>query len=162
MINTTDNQFDSLDLRIIDILSNDSRIAFTQVAEMINASNSFVHQRYRRLKEAGVLQQAVYVLDPVKLGYETCAYTQITLDHAKHMDEAIKQIKKIPQVVECVNITGRYDIMVKIYAHNNKHLRDIIYEKIESIDGVEGTNTTVLFETNFIRGVPVPGISDHA
>ena len=153
-----ENQFDSLDLRIIDLLSKDARIAFTQLAEEIKASNSFVHQRFRKLLDSGVLKRAVYLLDPKLLGYETCAYTQIMLDHARHMDFAIEKLKEIPEVVECVNITGRYDILVKIYARNNKHLRDIIYENIQPIDGVEGTNTTVLFESNFSREVPVPGI----
>ena len=144
MISQEENQFDSLDLRIIDILSRDARIAFTQLAEMINASNSFVHQRYRKLKDAGVLKNAVYDLDPKMLGYETCAYTQIMLDHARHMDDAIGQIKEIPEVVECVNITGRYDIMVKIYAINNKHLRDIIYEKIQPM--APSAERTAIFE----------------
>ncbi|MEL7020223.1 MAG: Lrp/AsnC ligand binding domain-containing protein, partial [Bacteroidota bacterium] len=62
---------------------------------------------------------------------------------------------KIPEIVECVNTAGRYALLLKIYARNNQHLRDIIYEKILPITGIEGTNSTISFETAFVRNVPL-------
>ncbi len=147
---------DNMDLRIIQALSEDARIPFSQLAERLNVSNSFVHQRFRKIRQTGVLKEAVFQLDPVVLGYETCAYTQIILTHARHHKRVEDELQKIPQIVECVNIAGRYALMVKIYAFNNKHLRDIVYEQIQPIEGVEETNTVVSFETTFNRNVPVP------
>ena len=88
-------QIDSTDLRIIKELSKDSRIAFSQLAEKINASNSLIHQRVRKLKEFGILKQPVYLLDPVKLGYRTCAYTQIILENGKLLDSVVKKLMEI-------------------------------------------------------------------
>ena len=149
------NQFDPLDIEIMSELTQDARIPFSQLAQKLKVSNSLIHQRVRKLKEAGVLTEAVFLVSPEKLGYETCAFVQIMIAHAKHMQEVIAQLAEIPEIVECVNIAGRYAIMVKVYAINNYHLRDVVYEKIQGIEGVEGTNTVVSFETPFIRGVPV-------
>ena len=157
MIDQPENQFDSFDLRIINALSLDARIPFSQLAEKLHVSNSFIHQRVKKLKDAGVLTQAVYLVDPLVLGYETCAYCQIILASAKHHERVEEELKKIPEIVECVNIAGRYALMVKIFTINNRHLRDVVYEKIQPIDGVEETNTVMTFETSFTRSVPIMG-----
>lgn len=149
------NQFDPLDIDIMRELMQDARIPFSQLAQKLKISNSLVHQRVRKLKDAGVLKEAVFLVNADKLGYETCAFVQIMITHAKHMQTVIEHLAKIPEIVECVNIAGRYAIMVKVYAINNYHLRDVVYEKIQGIEGVEGTNTVVSFETPFIRGVPL-------
>ena len=77
------------------------------------------------------------------------------LTDSKLRAQVEKKLSKIKEIVECVNISGRYAILVKIYARNNRHLRDIIYEDIHTIDGIEGTNTTISFETAFSRNVPL-------
>ncbi|MFK7923786.1 MAG: Lrp/AsnC ligand binding domain-containing protein [Bacteroidia bacterium] len=149
------NQFDPLDLEIMAILTEDARIPFAQLAQQLKVSNSLIHQRVRKLKKTGVLKEAVFLLDPGRLGYETCAFTSLMLTHARFMQPVLRKLETIPEIVDCVNIAGRYAIMVKIYAINNQHLRDIVYEKIQTIEGVEGTNTVVAFETAFSREVPL-------
>jgi len=101
------------------------------------------------------MQNATYKLDPYSLGYESSAYTQIMLTHSKHHRRVEEELAKIPEIVECVNISGRYALLVRIYARNNRELRDVIYDKIQPIEGVEGTNTTISFETAFRRNVPL-------
>jgi Lrp/AsnC family transcriptional regulator for asnA, asnC and gidA len=76
------------------------------------------------------------------------------LSNAKYHRQVEGALKNIPEIVECVNISGRYALLVKIFAKNNRHLRDIIYEKIHAIEGIEGTNSTFSFETAFVRNVP--------
>lgn len=149
------NQLDPIDHRILHELTQDARIPFTQLAKKLKVSNTLVHQRVRKLREAGVLQNAVYQLDAWALGYQTAAFTQIMLQEATHHRTVEKELEKIPEIVECVNIAGRYAILVKICATDNRHLRDVIYEQILAIEGVEGTNTTIAFETAFSRAVPM-------
>lgn len=149
------NQLDPIDLRIVKELTKDARISFVQLAKNLKVSNTLVHQRIKKLKEFGILKNATYQLDPWRMGYQTSAFTQIMLTDSKHHRQVETQLEKIPEIVECVNITGRYALMVKIYARNNRHLRDVVYERIQPIEGVEGTNTTVAFETAFVRQVPL-------
>lgn len=148
-------KLDAFDERIIKELTEDARMPMIQLANKLKVSNTFVHQRLRKLKEYGILQNATYKLDAYALGYESSAYTQIMLSNSKFHREVEKQLSKIPEIVECVNISGRYALLVKIFAENNRALRDVIYEKIQPIEGVEGTNTTISFETAFRRNVPL-------
>jgi len=150
-----ENQFDALDLRILKILSANARIPFSSLASELNVSNSLIHQRIKKLEESGVLKQPIYQLDSQTLGYQSSCYTLIMVENVKFLKSVIESLKKIPEIVECMNIAGRYALMVKIYAYNNTHLRNVIYENIQSIEGVEGTNTTFSFETSFRRPVAV-------
>lgn len=147
------NQFDPLDIEIMEALQKNARIPFSQLAEQLKVSNSFVHQRVRKLREAKVLRDPIFPLRAEPLGYETCAFALIMLKEARYLQAVVDELRKIPEIVECNNISGRYAIMVKIYTPNNSHLRDVVYEKIQPIDGIEGTNTFISFETAFSRDV---------
>ena len=148
-------QLDPIDIRILNELTADARIPLIQMAKNLNVSNTLIHQRIKKLKETGILKKPTFKFDPWLLGYQTSAYTQIILTNAKLHRQVEAELKKIPEIVECVNIAGRYALMVKIYAHNNRHLRDIIYENIQPIEGVQETNTIISFETAFTRNVPI-------
>jgi len=150
-----ENQLDAIDTRILEELTTDARIPLVQLAKKLKVSNTLVHQRVGRLKERGFLKQAVYRVDPLKLGYETSAYILIIINHPRDHQKVEEKLKEIPEIVECHNIVGRYELMVKIYARNNRHLREIIYEKIQPIAEIEGTNTMISFETVFQRSLPV-------
>lgn len=150
-----ENQFDPIDILILKELTKDARIPYVKLAEKLKVSNTLIHQRIKKYKESGVLKQAVYRLDELLLGYETSAYIQIMLTNAKFHRKVEEQLYKIPEIVECVNIAGRYALIVKIFARNNRHLRDLVYERIQPIEGVEGTNTTISFERAFVRNVPL-------
>lgn len=149
------NQLDPTDILILNELTSDARIPLIQLAKKLKVSNTLVHQRLKKMKESGIINQATYKMDPWKLGYETSAFTQIMLTDSKVHMKVEAKLKKVPEIVECVNIAGRYALLVKLHAKNNRHLRDIIYEKIHPIDGVEGTNTTIAFESVFVRNVPL-------
>lgn len=148
-------QIDPIDLRIMKELTFDATISYVKLAKKLKVSNTLIHQRIKKLKEAEILKTATYHLDPWKLGFETSAYTQIMLTDTKLHRQVEASLKEIPEIVECVNIVGRYALIVRIYAKNNQHLRDLIYEKIHPIDGIEGTNTTMCFETAFSRDIPL-------
>ena len=146
---------DAIDRRIIEKLTVDARLPLVQLAKELKVSNTLVHQRIKKLSEKGILRNASYKIDPSKLGYETAAYTQIKLDSYELRAEIERKVSLIDEIVECVNISGEFAILVKIYALNNRHLRDIIYDKIQTIEGVSTTNTIIAFETNFVRNVPL-------
>lgn len=148
-------KLDAFDTRILNELTVDARIPLSQLAKKLKVSNTLIHQRIKKLKELGILEKAIYQIDAWKLGYETNAYTQIMLTDSKFHRRVEEKLRDIPEIVECVNIAGRYALLVKIFAKNNRHLRDIIYEKIQAVDGVKETNTTISFETAFARNIPI-------
>jgi Lrp/AsnC family transcriptional regulator for asnA, asnC and gidA len=150
-----ENQIDPIDIRILSELTQDAEIPFVQLAKKLKVSNTLIHQRVKKLKEKGILRKARYEIDSYKVGFQTSAYTQIRLENNKYHSRIEDKLKQIPEIVECVNISGPYALLVKILAKNNRHLRDIIYDKILEIDGVENTNSTFSFETAFRRSLPV-------
>ena len=147
------NQLDALDSRILNELTENARMPYSQLAKNLKVSNSLIHQRIKKLEESGIMGKPRIRLEPRFLGYETCAFTQIIISQSKFLRSIIHELEKIPEIVECVNIAGRYAIMVKIFAVNNTHLRDIVYEKIQIIKGIEETNTLMTFETSFMRSI---------
>ncbi|MEO5905078.1 MAG: Lrp/AsnC ligand binding domain-containing protein [Saprospiraceae bacterium] len=151
-----ENQIDSTDVRILEALMEDGRIAYSILAEKIGSSNTLIHQRVKKLKELGILTQPVYLVSPEHAGYDTCAFVLIIVREAKDINDVIESLKKIPEVVSCVSIMGRYDLMVKMYAVNNRHLQDIVHDKLQAIPEIESTNTMVAFEVSFERQVNIP------
>ncbi len=149
------NQIDAIDVLILNELTSDARKPLIQLSKKLKVSNTLVHQRIKKLKDMGILKKATFQLDPWELGYQSSAYCQIMLTNAKLHREVEERLSTIPEIVECVNIAGRYALIVKIYARNNRHLRDVVYEKIQVIEGVEGTNTIMSFETAFMRPLPI-------
>jgi len=153
-----ESQIDSTDIRIVEALMEDGRIAYSALAEQIGSSNTLVHQRVRKLRELEILTKPVFLVSPEHIGYDTCAFVLIIVREAKQINDVIESIKKIPEVVSCVSIMGRYDLMVRVYAINNKHLQDIVHDKLQAIPEIEGTNTMVAFEVSFERQVNIPDL----
>lgn len=156
MNQTHENQIDSTDIRIIEALIEDGRLAYSALAEEIGSSNTLVHQRVRKLKEIGILTRPTFLISPQHAGYDTCAFVLIIVREAKQINDVIEALKKIPEVVSCVSIMGRYDLMVRLYAVNNRHLQDIVHDKLQAIPEIESTNTMVAFEVSFERQVNMP------
>ena len=124
-------QIDRLDKKILRLISQNARIPFLEVARECNVSGAAIHQRIQKLQQIGVIKGSEFIVDTYKIGYQTCAYIGITL----------KAIRAIPEVVECHYTTGRYAMFVKLYAKDNKHLLQIILDKLSVIEGVAHTET---------------------
>ena len=92
---------DSLDKQILSMIAEDARMPFLEVARVCGVSGAAIHQRVQRLVNLGVVKGTQYVLDPEKLGYETCAYLGVYLSEPGRFDEITKEVEKIPEVVEC-------------------------------------------------------------
>lgn len=148
------NQLDSLDESILRYLIRDARISFVQLAKELRISNSLVHQRVKKLRALEAIDNATFKVNPKVLGYQTSAYTRIIVTEARFIPEIIDALKKIPEVIECNNVTGKYALIIKIMAYDNDHLREVLYDKVHVIEWVEGTDTIIVFETAFQRNVP--------
>ena len=151
----SNRQLDSLDKQILSMIAEDARMPFLEVARVCGVSGAAIHQRVQRLVNLGMVKGTQYVLDPEKLGYETCAYLGVYLSEPGRFDEITKEVEKIPEVVECHCITGRFDMFVKIYARSNHHLLNIIHDKLQPF-GVVRTETIMSFKQTIQRQIPIP------
>ena len=148
------HQLDSLDKKILKMISENARIAFLEVARACNVSGAAIHQRIQRLTSEGVIKGSQFVIDPEKMGYETCAYIGLYLKDPSSFDIVVEKLKLIPEVVECHYTTGGPDLFIKIFARNNHHLLDIIHDKLQPL-GLARSETIVAFNGVINRQLPI-------
>ena len=135
------HRIDRLDKKILQLISQDARIPFLEVARECNVSGAAIHQRIQKLRNIGIIKGSEFVIDTYKIGYQTCAYIGITITNVKLFDSVVVELKKIPEIVECHYTTGKYAMFIKIYAKDNKHLLQIILDKLTTIPGIAHTET---------------------
>lgn len=148
------SKLDKLDRQILRLIAGDARIAFLEVARECNVSGAAIHQRIQKLTAMGILKGSQFVIDPEKIGYETCAYIGLNLKDPGTFDEVVEQLKQIPEVVECHYTTGNFDMFIKIYALNNHHLLNIIHDKLQPL-GLSSSQTLISFHSAFERQLPI-------
>lgn len=146
---------DALDEKILKLITQNARIPFLEVARECGVSGAAIHQRVQRLFNIGVVQGSEFVVNPTKLGYNTCAYMGIYLDKAKYHRQVVDALRKIPEIVECHYTTGQYAIFIKIQTKNNVHLKQIIDNDLQEIEGIARTETFISLEMDFKRQVPI-------
>ena len=148
-------KIDKLDQKILEIISCNARIPFKDVATVCGVSRAAIHQRVQRLIESGVIIGSGYYINPKCLGYSTCTYVGITLERGSMYRDAVKELNKIPEIVECHFTTGAYTMLVKLYAHDNEHLMRLLNDRVQQIPGVISTETLISLEQTINREVPV-------
>lgn len=149
---------DKLDEKILALVSSNARTPFLEVARECNVSGAAIHQRVQKLISMGVITGSEFTLDPVKVGYTTCAYMGIFLKDANDFTNVVDGLKNIPEVVECHYTTGKFALYVKIYARDNKHFLSIIHDQIQNIKGIASTETLISLGEAFRRQIPVEGV----
>lgn len=145
--------FDTLDLKILEMLSNNARKPFLEIARETNVSGAAIHQRIQKLTASGVIRGFETIIDPPAVGYETCAYIGFILNDPTKFDEVVERLRAIPEVVDCHFTTGSYDVFAKIFAHNNAHLLEVIHKKLRL--GIGRTETLISFKEVFKRPLPI-------
>ncbi len=152
---TLRNQLDDIDLKILEIIIQNARIPFKNVAQDVGISRAAVHQRVNRMMDMEVITGSGYHINPKKVDFRTCTYMGIFLEKGGLFPKVVEQLKKIPEIVECHYTTGQYAIFIKVYARDNEHLKHILTGKIQKIPGVISTETFISLEETFKRAIPV-------
>ena len=150
-------RLDKLDKQILKLIADDARIPFLEVARACNVSGAAIHQRIQKLSNCGILKGSQVVIDPEKIGYETCAYIGLNLKNPEKFDTVVEELKNIPEVVECHYTTGDFDLFIKIYAVNNHHLLNIIHDKLQPL-GLSRSETIISFNSAINRQLSIAGI----
>ena len=150
-------KLDKLDKQILRMIAEDARVPFLEVARACNVSGAAIHQRIQKLTNLGILNGSQFIIDPEKIGYETCAYIGLNLKHPEKFDGVLEELKKIPEVVECHYTTGNFDMFIKIYAKNNHHLLNIIHDKLQPL-GLSSSETLISFNTAIDRQLPISDV----
>ena len=152
---------DSLDRHILKLISQDARITFLEAARACTVSGPAIHQRVAKLSNLGIIKGSQFIIDPEKIGYETCAYMGLFLKEPENFDHVVEELKKIPEVVECHYTTGGFDMFIKIYAINNHHLLEIIHDKLQPL-GLSRSETIISFNAAISRQLSMKDLKTMA
>ena len=138
-------KLDDVDHKILDLLIDNSRIPFTDIAKKLLISAGTVHVRVKKMEEFGIIQGASLALDYKKLGYTFIAYIGIFLEKTHLTNFVLEKLQSIPYVTVAHITTGRFNIFCKIRSKNTNHAKEIIF-MIDDIDGVSRTETMISLE----------------
>jgi Lrp/AsnC family transcriptional regulator for asnA, asnC and gidA len=152
-INQLQIEIDGIDKEILRFLMEDARKPILQIAGKIGISGAAIHQRLRKLEQAGVIAGSKFIVDTKVLGYSTMAFVGIFLDKASSNAETVKQLRKIPEVLECHYTTGNWSIFIKIICRDNEHLMQLLNTKIQPINGVSRTETFISLDQQIERQI---------
>ena len=122
-----------------------------------NGDGVAIHQRIQKLSSAVIIKGSKFIVDPEKIGYETCAFIGLNRKNPENFDRVVEELKKIPEVVECHYTTGDFDLFIKIYALNNHHLLNIIHDKLQPL-GLSRSESIISFNSAINRQIPIVDI----
>tara|TARA_B100000941_G_C28424158_1_gene510464 strand:+ start:550 stop:1011 length:462 start_codon:yes stop_codon:yes gene_type:complete len=145
-------QIDNIDLKILNVLSKNAKMPYTEVAKKVFVSGGTVHVRMRKLEKMGIVRGTKLDIDYNKLGYNISSYMGIYLEKSFLYKETVKSLKKIPEIVEIHAITGQYTIFIKIICKDTTHFRNFL-DTIHKVKGITRTETFMSFEETILDGL---------
>ncbi|RDJ31728.1 MAG: Lrp/AsnC family transcriptional regulator [Crenarchaeota archaeon] len=137
---------DDLDLTILSELSNDASISVPRLSKKIKVNPSVVYSRIKRLVKRKLIERFTIVVNDQELGYQVKSLIGVNMD-SKKRDNVIEELFKIDGVREIAEVTGRFDILVTVYAKSLDAMHKIVSDKIGKIDGVISSESFIEMKT---------------
>ncbi|HIB48020.1 MAG TPA: winged helix-turn-helix transcriptional regulator [Flavobacteriaceae bacterium] len=138
-------KLDDTDHSILDMLIENTRTPFTDIAKKLKISAGTVHVRVKKMEEAGIITGSSLTIDYKKLGYSFIAYVGVFLHKTSQTQFVLERINEIPYVTVAHVTTGKFNIFCKIRAKDTTQAKEIIY-MIDDIEGVTRTETMISLE----------------
>ena len=138
-------KLDEIDHQILDLLIDNTRTAFTDIAKKLLISAGTVHVRVKKMEDAGIIKGSSLTLDYKKLGYTFIAYIGIFLEKTHQTKFVLQRLESIPFVTVAHITTGKFNIFCKVRAKSTDHAKEIIF-LIDDVEGVSRTETMISLE----------------
>ena len=151
----TDYKIDNTDLSILKILMDNAFTPFTEIGKKLFISPGTVHVRMNRMEKLGIVKKPQLQVDLAKMGMDVTAFIGVYLSRSEMYDKAVQQLKKTEEVVSCNYTTGNYSLFLKIVCRDTQHLRQVLHDKVQKIEGVNRTETFISLEESFARPVSI-------
>lgn len=142
---------DHIDRALLAQLQQDATQSYAALGQAVGLSAGAAHERVRKLRESGVIRRTVIEVDPAAVGRGVLAYVMV--DSTSWMGDAAERFAALPEIQEAHVIAGSASLMVKVRTATTEQLQDVL-RRIYAIEGVSGTQATIVLETFFERPVP--------
>jgi Lrp/AsnC family transcriptional regulator, leucine-responsive regulatory protein len=134
---------DAVDLRILGLLSRDARLSQRSLARETQMSAPTIAERIARLERQHVITGYGVRVDWSALGYQTTVYLTITAVPGYQLGLVMEELSNIPEVDEVLLVTGPFDMLVRLRARDEGHLRELLLNQIWQIEGIQRTETSI-------------------
>lgn len=146
-------KIDNTDLKILEILMQDAKRPYTEVAKKANVSQGTIHVRMNKLEEAGVVEKNTLKVNYAKLGYDITAFIGIYLEKSALYEKVLEKLKLIQEITSIHYTTGNYSMFVKIHCRDTNHLKEVLHDKIQHVEGIDRTETMISLEESLDRNL---------
>ena len=146
-------QIDNIDRVILSELMINAKLPYTEIAKKLIVSAGTIHVRMKKMEEAGIVKNSRLHINYELLGFDLTAFLGIYLEKGSTYTDVIQQLNLIPEIVEAHYTTGVYSIFAKIRCKNTKHMRQILNEEIQSIKGIQRTETIISLEQSIDKHI---------
>ena len=138
-------KLDEIDHQILDMLIDNTRIPFTDIAKKLLISAGTVHVRVKKMEDGGIIKGSSLTLDYNKLGYSFIAYVGVFLQNTSQTKFVLERLNAIPYITVAHITTGKFNIFCKLRAKDTQHAKEVIFD-IDDIEGVYRTETMISLE----------------
>lgn len=146
---------DKLDLQIIEALMENADISYMELGKKLFVSGGTIHVRIKKLEDAKIIIGRKLIADVKALGYDVIAFIGVYLEKSSLYDSVAAQLKKIPEIVRLNYTTGNYSMFAEIVCKDIQQLRVVLHDKLQSIAGIERTETFISLEESFNRTLKI-------
>ena len=133
---------DDIDLLILQMLQEDGRTPFTQIAKKAGVSETTIRSHYRNLVDAGVAR-TVSIVDPFAMDFQAPAMIGVTIEPGM-IDAAAEAISVLPEVSYQVLTLGKFDLLIEVYCRDLPHLTHFVTRTLQLIPGIRSTETLMV------------------
>jgi Lrp/AsnC family transcriptional regulator for asnA, asnC and gidA len=153
-------EIDNTDIQILNILMENAFTPFTEIGKKLFISAGTVHVRMNKMEKLGIVRPPQLQIDLTKLGMDITAFIGVYLIRSDSYDNVVKELKKIDAVIACNYTTGNYSLFLKIVCRDTQHLREILHDKIQKIEGISRTETLISLEETFNRPINIASLPE--
>lgn len=146
-------QPDNLDRGILNVLTDNARTPYAELAKQFKVSPGTIHVRVEKMKQAGIIKGTRVEIDPKKLGYDVCCFIGIILKSARDYSAALAKLESLNEVTEAYYTTGQYSIFIKVMCRSIDALQLVLINKIQTIDEVHSTETLISLQNPIMRTI---------
>lgn len=144
-------ELDSTDRGILSLLQENSKMPYAEIGKSLHASAGTIHARIKKMERLGIIKKMDVQIDYAKLGYDITVFIGIYLNKSSSYDEALEQLKKIKEITDLHYTTGQYSMFAKLILKDTQHLREILHDRIQIIDGIQRTETLLSLNQSISR-----------
>ena len=139
-------EFDARDKKLLYLLQKDSKATTKKLSMNLNLSPTAVYERIKKLERAGVIRKYVAVIDKEKVerSFVVLCHIKLIQHSHKYLTKFESEVVKLNEVLECYNVSGEYDYILKIVVKNMKAYRVFINTKLTRLEHIGSTHSTFI------------------